>query len=153
MTRSIQCLLAIATLTFFSACDKQPITEVIGCDPVQTNAAFRVVDRLSGENLFFSDNPKYQIEDIKVYKIRDKTHQNPLELTVIGKGDQRSFLLPFDFSNPTDTMVFKIANTPDDLLIYKYTRSENHCEAGKIEQLSFNSTTVVPEKGSLIFKK
>lgn len=153
MTKSIQYLLAIATITFFSACEKQPITEVIGCDPVELNAGFRIVDKLSGENLFFSDKPKYQIEDIKIYNIRDKTHQKPISLTVIGKGDQRLFLLPIEFSNPIDTMVFEIANTPHDLFIYKYNRTKNPCEGDQIEQLSFNNVAVVPEKGILIFKK
>lgn len=150
MNKSIQFLLAIATIPFFSACSKLPNSEIVGCDPVELIAAFRVADKLSGEDLFFSNNPKYQLEDIKIYNVKDKAHKNPIPLTVFGNDDQRVFLLPLEYSNPIDTMIIKIANTTDDLFMYK-TKKEP-C-AVELKELSFNSAEIVPEKGILIFKK
>ena len=155
MNKSTAGVLMIGAFTLLSACTKiNDNTQVIGCDPVTSFARFQIVDKSSGQDLFFSTNPKYQLKDISLFKISDKNYKDTIKTLVAGPGgSERYFLLSINFKKPKDTLVVRIAGTPDDQLIYTVKRASNSCFADEIDQAYFNNTEVVNDKIKLIFKK
>lgn len=155
MNKSTKSFLMIAVITLLSACTKiNDKEQVLGCDPVTSYARFQIADKLSGEDLFFSANPKYQLKDINLFKSSDKSYKDTIKTLVGGSGgSERYFLLRLNFNKPKDTLVVRIADTPNDQLIYTVKRANNPCEGDEIGQAYFNNTEVVIDKMKLIFKK
>lgn len=154
MKRPAAYFLMIAGVTFLSACLKETMDDDRnpGCDPPSTNAFFQVVDKTSGANLFFGENPKYKINEINVYRTKDKTFKEPLLLSPIA-GNIPVFSLAFDYHKPIDTLLIKIADTPIDSLFYTVKKPINHCNPYEMENVKFNKVDVIRDKGLLVFKK
>lgn len=154
MKRSAAYVLMIAGITSLSACLKETMDDDRnpGCDPPSSNIYFKVLDKTSGADLFFGESPKYKINEINVYRTKDKTFKEPLRLTPVG-GDIRALSLAFDYHKPIDTLLIKIGDTPVDSLFYTVKKPANHCNPYEMENVKFNKTDIIREKGLLIFKK
>ncbi|WP_222539169.1 hypothetical protein [Pedobacter polysacchareus] len=154
MKRSAAYVLMIAGVTFLSACLKETMDDDRnpGCDPPSSNMFFQVQDKTSGADLFFAESPKYKINEINVYRTKDKTFKEPLRLIPVGS-DIRAFSLAFDYHKPIDTLLIKIADTPIDSLFYTVKKPVNHCSPYEIENVKFNKVDLMREKGLFIFKK
>lgn len=154
MKRSAAYILMIAGVTSLSACLKETMNDDRnpGCDPPSSNAFFQVLDKTSGANLFFGEHAKYKINEINVYRTKDKTFKEPLRLAPVG-GDIPAFSLAFDYQKPIDTLLIKIADTPVDSLFYTVKKPENHCNPYEMLNVKFNKVDIVREKGLFTFKK
>lgn len=150
--RPVPYFLVIAGITFLSSCIKEAEVPNPGCDPPVSNVFFQVVDKTSGKDLFFSESPKYKLDEINVYRLKDKSFKEPLRLAPVGN-DIRAFSLAFDFKKQKDTLIIKIADTPADSLFYTVKRPDNYCIPYEMENVQFNKVNIIREKGLLIFKK
>lgn len=153
MRRPLQYFLVFMTIAFFASCTKEVPDNIIDCDPVLPYVTFRVVDKTSGADLFFSDKPKYQLKDINLFRIKDVKYKDPIKLRNGENGAGRVFVFNFNNSLQRDTLIIKIANTPEDRLIYSVKTPANHCEGATMDKVIFNNVEVNVEKGLMILKK
>ena len=128
--------LAIASVLSLSACLKntQDDTTIVCEPPVAPYAAFKVVDQASGEDLFFADKPKYQLKDFYAFKSGDKAHHDTIKPQIYSTGTNRIFLLPLDYSKTKDTLIIKVASTPDDQFAYTVVHNVGPCGGNALEK-------------------
>lgn len=154
MKKPIQYCLVILTAIVLSSCIKNEVDHgTIYCDPGQPIALFRVVDKTTGVDLFFSDNPKYQLKDIIALKKKDETHTDTIKLEVFGNVAERVFILPLDYSKSENSIIIRIAGTPDDVFNYIYEKTNNPCESSKLVKANFNNVEPIRKEGVFIFQK
>lgn len=150
--RPVPYFLVIAGITFLSSCIKEAEVPNPGCDPPTSNAYFQVLDKTTGKDLFFGESPKYKVNEINVYRVKDKSFKEPLRLIPIGV-DIRAFSLAFDYQRPKDTLIIKIADTPLDSLFYSVKKPLNLCNPYEMQYIQFNKDEIMADKGLMIFKK
>lgn len=105
--------------------------EKTGCLPValiQPAFKFQVVDKNSGNDLFFSANPQYQLSDISI-EFRDRENKlnilSPPEHQNLGSGD--NFIYTISRGKLVDTCFVKIKNLKTDTLISTITSTTTDC--------------------------
>lgn len=120
--------------------------------------SFNIVDQSSGKDLFFSDNPLYQLADVKVY-FNDHTNK-PDSLTprVLTKENGTKYFA-FDIAGApgTDTCMVKIKNLEADRLIYTIDRSgEATCGQPYISGVKVNNGAAIklsPAREIIVIRK
>lgn len=151
MKKSIKYLLSFSCMVMLVACMKDAEDEIIGCDPPESNGAFRVVDKTSGTDLFLGSNPRYNRTDVKIYPFKYKNDKDTLRLSMYTSATLSAFMFRLKISR--DTILVKIADTPMDTLIYTVKMSSNHCLPHTIDKAYFNSVEMIKEDNALIIKK
>jgi hypothetical protein len=112
---------------------------------------FRVVDKTSNIDLFFSKNPLYSTNELLLsYKginlmVEVKTESNSQKYL--------SFYTP-NLDLGTDTVMMKIGNTPAEPIIYNVALNSSPCPVPFFTQITFNSNVESNVKGKiLVFKR
>lgn len=136
-----------------AACMKNTDNETIYCDPAESNTAFQVLDKNSGEDLFFGSASKFKPKDLKIYPLRYKNDSDTLRVRPFTTPAAQIFVFPFNFNKDRDTVLIKIADTRPDTLIYTVKKPSNACAPYSIGQAYFNSNEIIKDNGLLIFKK
>lgn len=114
---------------------------------------FNVVDKNSGQDLFFSAAPKYQITKLFLFKKSDKTRKDTIRPDVIGSGTTRYFKLSVNNGVKRDTLVFKIANNPDDELINTFKLSADRCPQYVLDNVYFNTVPLGTIQNKYVISK
>jgi hypothetical protein len=151
MKKLIKYLLSFSCMVMLVACMKDAEDEIIGCDPPESNGAFRVMDKTSGADLFIGSNPRYKRADVKIYPFNYKNDKDTLTLSMFSSATQSAFI--FSLKTSRDTILVKIADTPMDTLIYTVKKSSHHCLPNTIDKAYFNSAEMIQENHVLVFKK
>jgi hypothetical protein len=151
MKKLIKCVLCFSYMVMLAACMKNVEDENIGCDPPESNGAFRVVDKTSGADLFLGSNPRYKRADVKIYPFNYKNDKDTLTLSMFSSATRSAFI--FRLKNSRDTILVKIADTPMDTLIYTVKKSSNHCLPNTIDKAYLNSAEMIQDNNALIIKK
>jgi hypothetical protein len=154
MKNLLKPFIIILTILSLSACLKDTRDDTLVCEiPVTPYAAFKVVDQSSGEDLFFTATPKYQLKDFYAFTTQDKARHDTIKPKIYGTGTDRLFLIPLDYSKTKDTLIIKVANTPDDQFIYTVKKDLNPCGGSALDQAYFNNDAIVTTDGRYIIKK
>ena len=132
---------------------KEPDQEDFGCDPVVSIAAFQVVDKTSGADLFSGDVPKYKRSDLKVYHFNYKKETDTLPLRFSASPNGQAFVFEIEPAKARDTVLIKIAETRIDTLIFAIKKPKNPCLRSIVEQASFNGSQVPRDVELLLLRK
>lgn len=152
MKKSIKYLLSFSFILMLAACMKDPENEIIGCDPPDSNGAFRIVEKTSGADLFLGSNPRYKRADVKIYPFNYKNDKDTLTLSMFSSATQSAFIFRLKVSK--DTILVKIADMPMDTLIYTVKTPSNYCLPYTIDKAYLNNVEVIEDiNKALIFKK
>lgn len=151
MKKSIKYLLSFSCMVMLVACMKDAEDEIIGCDPPESNGAFRLVDKTSGADLFLGSNPRYKRADVKIYPFKYKNDKDTLRLSMYTSATLSAFI--FNLKSSGDTILVKIADTPMDTIIYTVNKPSNHCQPNTIDKAYFNSAEMIKGDSALIIKK
>lgn len=152
MNRSNQ-LITISGLLFFfifQSCEKK-LDGGVACLAymVADTLRFNIIDKDNNSDLFFSDNPVYSIQDVKLLTKNSVNQFDTLALQVSSAGSLKYFLAHISAPVPQgETLYLKIADTSLDSLSYttvKYPSSSPGCPRYILNALKYN--------GSLIGKK
>ena len=117
---------------------------------------FNVVDASTGKDLFFSDNPKYTLDQIGFFNKKDKLFKEGRTPQVIGSGTARYFTVTIG-AESIDTLLMKLpisgGNEAVDVFSYTLKPSKEPCEAGILDKAKLNNVDIVKTNGRLIIKK
>jgi hypothetical protein len=150
--------IALLVVLLGSACTKSE-PGIIACtlEFRQANMNFNVVDASTGKDLFFSDNPKYTVDQIGFFKTKDKLFKEPRKPQVIGSGTQRYFRMYIDNFAPKDTLLMKLpipgGNETADVFSYTIKTSKEPCPSSVLDKAKLNGVDVVETNGKLIITK
>jgi len=115
------------------------------CVTMPPSLSFNIVDQTSGADLFFSDQPRYQAADLKVYF---KNHRNGLDSVspkiITYDNWKKSFQIDILHTAGTDTVMLRIKNLPSDRIIYTidYSRT-TECEIPYVSSVKINDAVPV----------
>jgi len=108
---------------------------------------FNLIDKDSKADLFFAENPKYQISDLKIYRTEDVS-KKPLVITVNNNQGAKSFKIDLDNGNVGgNTLVVEIGSTTSDMLKHTVKKSNEICASYIINEVRFNETLITPSNG------
>ncbi len=119
--------------------------------PIYAN--FRFTDKISGQDLFFSTDPKYALKDLAIYSTKDKDRKNPVTPEVLGTGADRYFRVQVGNTIFNDTLIVKIASTPEDQVTYSIKKIQSICPEYILDKVYFNNKEVAQIQNKLIFQK
>jgi hypothetical protein len=89
---------------------------------------FRVVDKTSGQDLFFTPNPRYALTDIKIV-FRNGSNKldsiSPPQKEELPNGSH--FVYPIPYTRTLDTCYIKIKNLKTDTVISIIEATKNEC--------------------------
>lgn len=115
------------------------------CDPcpliatVLPNINFRIVDKTTGEDLFFAAAPKYKINQLKLrHIINGKADSVFLRVDSAAK----KFNVFVGPSGPVDTVTMQLADKPQDILLFKTGKTPGCCSVVVLNSVSYNGTVV-----------
>jgi len=128
----------ILTALFFLGCSKSN-DEKIGCTFQITPVflEFNVVDA-TNKDLFFSNVPDYQIEDIYFFKVQDVAKKDTIRPTVKGTGAERVFRISPNNKLSSDTLMMHIGKTSLDKMVVKIKNSDDLCSNRIISEVWLN---------------
>lgn len=119
-------------------------------------AEFNVVDKQTGEDLFFVDKPHYNTSQIVFFKTSDKLQKDTIRPAIEGSGKAGFFKLALTNTVERDTLIMKLpAQGPGqstDLYIYTIKKTGGDCPEALLDRSFLNETEIIPENGRLIFK-
>lgn len=116
---------------------------------------FKVVNAQTGEDLFFSNTPKYTTSQICFFQTKDKLRKDTIRPEVIGSGASRYFKMRLTNPIQKDTLIFKVPianNTSEDLFIYSTKNGSDFCLSPVLNKAYLNNTELNTNAGKLIFK-
>jgi hypothetical protein len=154
MNRTYAAFFTILSAVFFASCIKDSTYEPeIVCDPTEPYVAFQVVDKVSGTDLYFSTDAKYKLNQFYAFKSSDKKHTDTIKPKIFSTATERVFLLPLNLARSADTLILKIADTPEDLLVYTSKPSDGVCHGHTLNKIFFNTVELQPTAGKFLLKK
>jgi len=143
----------IFLLLMVSACSKDNETSACLTYIPPAYADFNVVSSQTDEDLFFSNTPTYKIKELYFFKIKDKLRKDTVRPDVVGAGAARYFKIELNNLVPSDTLVLKIANNPDDSFIYTIKKTDEECPNYILDKAFLNNKELATDNGKLILKK
>lgn len=129
----------------------------ISCDPCLSmrscadTFSFKIVDRLSGQDLIFGTSPIYSSDS--VYLLTNLQGY----AGSFSRIDNNKFLSTLLI--PTDTLFLRLTSTDTDTLFLSYDYVKNKCcnyssrGYGKLQSIKFNQTIAIQEGQTYVFKK
>ncbi|SDL83908.1 hypothetical protein SAMN05421820_102276 [Pedobacter steynii] len=150
--------MALFIVVLGSACTKSE-PGIIACtlEFRQAYMNFNVVDGSTGKDLFFSDNPKYTVDEIGFFKTKDKLFKEVQKPVVIGTGTQRYFRTYIDNFAAKDTLLMKLpvsgGNEAADVFSYTMKTSKEPCSQAILDKAKLNNVDIVETNGKLIIRK
>jgi hypothetical protein len=110
-----------------------------------------VVDKTTGNNLFFGSSAIYKQSQVKVYHLvngqQDSIHLVPDTAT-------RSFLMQVSTVHSTDTVTMNIASLPQDVFLFKTSMVETCCPWLTLNAVVYNGLTISnPQTRSVVISK
>lgn len=157
LNRYIAGLLLLLTIT---SCSKNK-DKSRGCPPVPLAlilqaVKFQVVDKASGQDLFFSSNPRYAFTDIKIV-FRNSSNKldsiSPPLKQELPVGSH--FVYPIPYTRTLDTCYIKIKNLKTDTLISTIATTKTECAtAYSLNKVQVNkSAPIAYSNGNIIVIK
>jgi hypothetical protein len=154
MNKTYAAFFIILSVVFFASCIKDSTWEPeIACDPQEPYAVFQVVDKVSGTDLFFGTDARYKLNQLYAFKSTDKKHTDTIKPKIFSTATERVFLLPLNLARSADTLILKIADTPEDLLVYTSKPSGGVCQGHTLNKIFFNTVELQPSAGKFLLKK
>lgn len=142
---------------FFSllSCTKKN-NQIIACTNEMKYASvnFKVVSIQTGEDLFFSNTPKYTTSQICFFKTKDKLRKDTIRPEIIGSGTSRYFNMRLSNPIQKDTLIVKIPsnNSSEDLFIYSIKNGSDACLSPILNKAYLNNTELTVNADKLILK-
>lgn len=136
------------------ACNKNEDTKVACLTYIPpAYSDFNVVSSQTNVDLFFSNSPTYKVNDLYFFKITDKLKKDTIRPDVLGAGAARYFKIRLKNTSLSDTLVFKIANNPDDSFIYTIKKTDEECPNYILDKAFLNNKELATDNGKLILEK
>ncbi|WP_342331684.1 hypothetical protein [Pedobacter sp. FW305-3-2-15-E-R2A2] len=148
--------IALLIVVLGSACTKSDPVTYCSMQIKYSDMNFNVVDASTGKDLFFSDNPRYTVDQIAFFKTKDKLFKEGWKPQVIGSGAQRYFTVTIG-AESVDTLLMKLpisgGNEAVDVFSFTLKPSKEPCEAAVLDKAKLNNVDIVKTNGRLIIKK
>ncbi|WP_295792072.1 hypothetical protein [Mucilaginibacter sp.] len=106
---------------------------------VLPNINFRIVDKTTGEDLFFAPSPKFKIGQLKLRHIINGKPDSVF-LRVDSAGRKFNIFVPP--SGPIDTVTMQVADKPQDLLLFKTGKTPGCCSFLVLSSVTYNGNVV-----------
>jgi len=103
------------------------------------NLNFRVVDKTTGQNLFFGSAPAYKISQLKMRQLINGVADSAI-LRV--DSANQSFNVGIRPIHPTDTVTMQIAGLPQDILLFNTASVGECCPTLEVTSVTYNGATV-----------
>jgi len=139
-------LTSIVALALLSAlapgCTSNSTSKCGPCPLIATvlpNINFRVVDKTTGEDLFFAATPKYKLSQLKLRHIINGKPDSVF-LRVDSAGKKFNIFVPP--TGPVDTITMQVADKPQDKLLFKTGKTPGCCPVLVLNSVSYNGTLV-----------
>ncbi|WP_316743323.1 hypothetical protein [Pedobacter antarcticus] len=149
--------LSFILVVFFAGCSKENDLVYCTAEWKPAFAEFNVVDKQTGEDLFFVDTPRYNTSQIVFFKTSDKLQKDTIRPAIEGSGKTGFFKLALINTVERDTLIMKLpAKGPaqsTDLYIYTIKKTGGDCPQSLLDRSFINGIEITPENGRLIFKK
>lgn len=148
-------IMGIAMFVLLLSCTKK--SEKPNClaiiSPLKLN--FNLIDKDTKKDLFFSETPKYQINEIAIYKSSDTEKKNPLKVNVETiQGNKNFYIILADFTlNQKSSLLFIVGSTNSDKVEYSVKKTDDVCPDYKIIEINFNQNVINPTNGVYTFLK
>jgi len=129
-------------LVFASACTSNSTNKCGPCPLIAVvlpNLNFRIVDKTTGEDLFFAASPKYKIGQLKFRHIINGKPDSVF-LRVDSAGKKFNIFMPP--SGPVDTVTMQVADKPQDLLLFKTGKTPGCCSFLVLNSVTYNGNVV-----------
>ena len=151
---------SIITLALLSAlglgCTSNATNKCGPCPLIATvlpNIKFRIVDKTTGEDLFFAAAPKYKIGQLRLrHIVNGKADSVFLRVDSAGK----KFNIFVGPNGPVDTVTMQVADKPQDMLLFKTGKTPGCCSVVVLNSVSYNGAMVYTRAGGpdvVIFTK
>jgi hypothetical protein len=112
------------------------------------NLTFRVVDKTTGQDLFFGSTAKYTTSQLRVHHIING-HSDTAFLHI--DTPNHYFNVGIIPANQVDTVTMDIADKPQDVLLFKTTTTGGCCSATYLSSVTYNGIVVyTPKQGPTI---
>jgi hypothetical protein len=139
-------LIAVLIAVFAAGCTKSNSEGPCSMLIKYSSMNFNVVDASTGKDLFFSDNPKYTVDQIGFFKTKDKLFKEGWKPQVIGSGIQRYFTVTIG-AESKDTLLMKLpisgGNEAVDVFSFTLKPSKEPCEAAVLDKAKLNNVDIV----------
>jgi len=100
---------------------------------------FRIVDKTTGDDLFFAAVPKYKISQLKFHSIiNGKPDTAFLSVDSLDK----KFTIFITNKGPVDTVTMQVADKPQDILLFTAGKTAGCCSVPFLSSVVYNGTTV-----------
>jgi hypothetical protein len=138
--------LILVALSFFIvvSCNKKSnITIPCGACPLDLvalpNINFRVVDKVTSQDLFFGSAAPYKINQLVIHQV-----VNGVQDTVFLRVDtvNHIFNIAVAPNHPVDTVTMQVANKPQDILLFETATVDKCCPRLVLNSVLFNGATV-----------
>jgi len=103
------------------------------------NLSFRVVDKTTGQNLFFGSAPAYKISQLKMRLLVNGTADSAI-LRV--DSANQSFNIAVIPNHATDTVTMQVAGLPQDMLLFNIATVGQCCPRQILNSVLYNGATV-----------
>jgi len=144
--------LSLLALCFaMSACDVFDNTHK--CTPcpeaptIEPGITFSVVDKTTGNNLFFGSGAIYKQSQIKVYHL---VNGQPDSIHLIPDTTVGDFRMNVPTVHSTDTVTMNIASLPQDVFLFKTTIRGGCCSTLIFDSVLYNGLTVYTPADRLV---
>ena len=148
--------IALLVVVIGSGCRKSDPITFCSLEMKYSSMNFNVVDASTGKDLFFSDNPKYTVDQIGFFKTKDKLFKEGWKPQVIGSGIQRYFTVIIG-AESIDTLLMKLpisgGNEAVDVFSFTLKPSKEPCAAAVLDKAKLNNVDIVKKNGRLIIRK
>lgn len=148
--------IALLVVVIGSGCRKSDPITFCSLEMKYSSMNFNVVDASTGKDLFFSDNPKYSVDQIGFFKTKDKLFKEGWKPQVIGSGIQRYFTVVIG-AESIDTLLMKLpisgGNEAVDVFSFTLKPSKEPCAAAVLDKAKLNNVDIVKKNGRLIIRK
>lgn len=102
---------------------------------------FNVVDAATQQDLYFSNNPRFSIKDIYIFRKEDVSRKDTIKPDVVTEGNNRYFRMVIAYG-PENTYILKTGNLTDNSIVTKIGKTEEVCSFYQVEQVTFNGSVV-----------
>lgn len=136
-------------LSLISCSKSDNISEGCLTELVPFTINFNVTDA-SGEDLFFSTNPSYIIDSLKIFR-RTQNIEQPLPISVKeDNGRYIGFEAPADLR---DTCFIQFSDNDVDTLIYVASHiQQDICSQLQLDSVFFNDISILPDQETIRYK-
>ena len=125
------------------ACTKTSDNNIICTQSIAPSFVnLKVIEKTTGEDVFFSSAPTLQLKELYFFKIRDNLRKDTIRPEVEGAGQSRYFKLRVDNTKQQDTLIIRIGNNPEAHFRYLIKKSEEVCPTYVVDKLYFKEEEV-----------